>query len=250
MNVDEFLQRYENALKCKTIYAKGGFGITLTDAGKKRVIEAYAYNKKRADKINAMPKDSFAFDCCGAVKGIVWGFIGDPKKVYGGAVYKSNGLPDVSEKGLLDLCHGVSSTKDNTAILPGEFLYMKGHCGIYAGNGYVYEATPSGADGLQKTSLGFQKWEKHGFLNFIEYNKKPDVQIVAKPTLRFGSKGMQVDYLQKNLNSLGLCEALDIDGIFGKLTERSLKTFQAKYHLSVDGIYGPKSYAKMQEVIR
>ena len=58
---------------------------------------------------------------------------------------------------------------------------------------------------------------------------------------------MQVDFLQKNLNALGSC--LDVDGQFGPLTCQAVRMFQKKYNLAIDGIYGPKSYAKMREVL-
>ena len=242
----EFIEKLKVAVNCKTLYVKGGFGLTLNAKGKQRAIDSYAYNKNRAAKINAMPNDSFGFDCCGFVKGTIWGFDGDPKKTYGGAVYKSNNMPDVTEKGLIDMCSDRS--KDMSNIIPGELLYMKGHCGVYIGNGKVYESTPSGKDGAQETSFTFQKWTEHGKLPGIDYKSAPvSAHIIAKPTLRVGSKGMQVDFLQKNLNALGA--SLDVDGQFGNLTQRALMRFQEKYKLQIDGIYGPKSYAKMREVL-
>lgn len=248
MHKSEFIEKMKQAAACKTLYVKGGFGLTLNAKGKERAINSYAYNKKRADKINAMPNDSFGFDCCGSIKGVIWGFDGDPKKTYGGAVYKSNGLDDVNELGLIKLCTDRSSDMKN--ITPGEILYMKGHCGVYIGDNKVIESTPAGKDGLQTTNLNFQKWSEHGKLTpCIDYGT-PVVSnhIIAKPTLKIGSRGMQVDALQMNLNALG--EDLDIDGQFGYLTAGALRRFQKKYGLVVDGIYGPKSYAKMREVLK
>ena len=247
MNNYEFIEKLKAAANCKTLYVKGGFGLTLNAKGKQRAIDSYEYNKKRAAKINAMPNDSFGFDCCGSIKGVIWGFSGDPKKTYGGAVYKSNNMPDVTEKGLIDMCS--ERSKDLNNIMPGEILYMKGHCGVYIGNGRVIESTPSGKDGLQETAISFQKWTEHGKLTpHITYGQ-PGVSahIIAKPTLRVGSRGMQVDYLQMNLNALGAL--LDVDGQFGNLTQRAVMRFQEKYKLQIDGIYGPKSYAKMREVL-
>ena len=134
-------------------------------------------------------------------------------------------------------------------IIPGELLYMKGHCGYYIGNGRVIESTPSGSDGVQETDINFHKWIKHGkLIPYIDYGVCPVSQhIIAKPTLKIGSRGMQVDFLQKNLNALG--SDLDVDGQFGPLTYQSVRMFQKKYNLVVDGIYGPKSYAKMREVL-
>ena len=244
MRVNDFIDALVKATQCKTLYVKGGFGQTLNAKGKDRVIRAYKYNEKRADKINAMPDDSFAFDCCGLVKGVIWGFNGDPTKVYGGATYKSNGLDDVTEAGLISLCREVSTNLGE--IQAGELLYMRGHCGVYIGNGLVAESTPAGKDGAQITDLNFQKWTKHGKLPGIIYEdkQKPDV---AKPTLRRGSRGTQVRILQSDLVFLG--KAIAIDGIFGPITEAAVRDFQKETGIAIDGIYGRQTWSKMMEVL-
>lgn len=75
----------------------------------------------------------------------------------------------------------------------------------------------------------------------------------ANPNLNKGSKGTQVSYLQKDLNYLGFKDKnekkLVVDGDFGTNTEYALKAFQKKHSLSVDGIYGEKSHAKMKKVL-
>jgi hypothetical protein len=104
MTNKEFVRLLENISKMKTYYIKGGFGHVLKASNKKRLIDQYKYNKDRADKINALDPSTFAFDCCGLVKAVLWGFTGDRTKTYGGAVYEANGLKDVNETGLLKLC--------------------------------------------------------------------------------------------------------------------------------------------------
>lgn len=243
MTDKEFIEALKNAVACQTIYVKGGFGLTLNAKGKQRAINSYAYNKKREKKINDMPDNSFGFDCCGLVKGVYWGFNGDPKKVYGGATYKSGCLDDVSEIGLLSLCTDISNDFDN--IIPGELVYLKGHCGVYIGNGEVIESTPIWEDGAQITRLAQRKWLKHGKLSFITYTQdQTNKPYIARPTLRNGSRGLQVEYLQKDLNYLGA--SLDPDGIFGPLTKKALMDFQRSQHIGIDGIYGPESYRTMR----
>lgn len=63
--------------------------------------------------------------------------------------------------------------------------------------------------------------------------------------LRLGSKGNAVKTLQKNLNTV-MKSGLTVDGAFGSLTEKAVRSFQSKYGLEVDGIYGPKSAAMMK----
>jgi hypothetical protein len=167
MTSKEFVRLLENISKMKTYYIKGGFGLVLNAAGKKRAINQYKYNADRADKINALDPHTFGFDCCGLVKGAIWGFTGDSKKTYGGAVYKANGLDDVNESGLLKYCDVISTDMKN--ILPGELLYMSGHCGVYLGDHKVCESTPSGKCGVQITDINRVKWTKHGKLKLINY---------------------------------------------------------------------------------
>lgn len=57
-------------------------------------------------------------------------------------------------------------------------------------------------------------------------------------TLKLGSRGIDVITLQKKLN-------LHQDGIFGPLTEEAVKEFQKSNGLTVDGIVGAKTWAKL-----
>lgn len=259
ISAEEFIKALEIAKNNKTLYVKGGFGLVLNAKDKERAINSYAYNKKREAKIIAMPNDSFGFDCCGLVKGCAGGYDGNLKKTYGGAIYntdhtlgKDHDIPDVTEKGLLDICDYVDKCKKiiNPDIPVGSLLWMTGHCGVYAGQNMVYESTPSGSDGVQLTEYTSKGWMKHGLLPFVTYGAKPIkvVPPVARPTLQRGSKGLQVYYLQQDLNYLG--SKLDEDGIFGGMTYAAVRQFQKDHKLDVDGIYGPKSYRAMMEALK
>ena len=260
MKQDDFINGLYVALSCKTLYVKGGFGLTLTASGKKRAIASYDYNKKRADKINAMPSDSFGFDCCGLIKGVIGGFTGNKNKTYGGAVYNKDNtlgadrIPDYDETRLFNTCNNITKCKkvDVPNIPVGAMLWMTGHCGVYVGDGWVIESTPAWEDGVQKTRYVNRNWMKWGLLPYVEYEGSTNpikiIPPIAKPTLRNGSKGMQVYYLQQDLNYLG--EKLSEDGDFGPLTDKAVRNFQKKYKLVVDGWYGPKSYNKMREVLK
>ena len=164
--------------KQPTVYVNGAFGAVANDSNKKRYKNAQ--NITRWTKIQNCPKNGFFADCCGLVKGILWGWNADTSKIYGGAVYKSNGVPDVNENGLLDNCYDVST--DFSHISDGELVWMKGHCGIYIGDGIVIESTPAWDCGVQKTGLGntghsvngkSRNWTKHGKLTWVEYSDNP-----------------------------------------------------------------------------
>jgi peptidoglycan hydrolase-like protein with peptidoglycan-binding domain len=70
-----------------------------------------------------------------------------------------------------------------------------------------------------------------------------------KGTLRRHDKCDQVRWLQEALNNV-MKAGLATDGSYGPLTEAAVKNFQKKYDLAVDGIFGPKSLAKMDQVYK
>lgn len=79
-------------------------------------------------------------------------------------------------------------------------------------------------------------------------SKSSSKLTVPEPTLRNGSTGTQVTYLQKALNKL-VNAGLTVDGDFGTKTEKALKTWQSANSLTVDGIYGSKSQSKMKKAL-
>lgn len=70
-------------------------------------------------------------------------------------------------------------------------------------------------------------------------------------TLRKGDRGTEVSKLQTLLNELGYrdddAHVLAEDGSFGKRTEEAVKNFQRINGLVVDGVCGPKTWAKLDE---
>ena len=65
-------------------------------------------------------------------------------------------------------------------------------------------------------------------------------------TLRKGSKGESVKTLQTALNRAGA--NLAIDGSFGAKTQEAVKAFQRANGLTVDGVVGPATWAKLDEL--
>lgn len=178
MKVSEFLEKIQQLPQLKTLYVKGGWGAPLNAYNKKRVINAYTYNAQRADLINAATADTFAFDCCGIVKSVLWDFSADPTKNNGGAQYKANGVPDLSDAGFLRVCIYVSN--DWSKIIPGACLFMDGHMGVYIGDGKAVESTPIWADGCQFTRVNNitakgrgngRTWSKWGLIPYLDYKE-------------------------------------------------------------------------------
>jgi peptidoglycan hydrolase-like protein with peptidoglycan-binding domain len=56
--------------------------------------------------------------------------------------------------------------------------------------------------------------------------------------LKKGSRGSEVQILQRKLTSLGY-NTKGVDGIFGANTDQAVRQFQKAHHLAVDGIVGP-----------
>ena len=64
-------------------------------------------------------------------------------------------------------------------------------------------------------------------------------------TLRRGSKGTQVKYLQQKLNALGF-NVGGVDGSFGPKTLAGVRAFQKANGLAVDGVVGPATRGKVE----
>jgi hypothetical protein len=180
MKTKDFIQK----LMCivtsfKTVYMWGVFGAPVTEyliATKSKQYPEWYNAKRQAAFRKLIGKGYFGFDCVNTIKGILWGWNGNPLKGHGGGVYASNGVPDVSADGMLTKLTGVSTDFSN--IVEGEAVWTKGHIGVYIGNGKVIECTPSWKNNVQMTAclnvgpiigMNGRRWLKHGKLPYIEY---------------------------------------------------------------------------------
>ena len=200
MKLEEFLEKLRLAESCKTLYVKGCFGAPMTAKNKQRY-GSRSDNKNRVALINAASADIFGFDCVCLIKGILWGWNADVNKQYGGAVYKSNGVPDVGADGIVKYLQHVS--KDFSNIIPGECVWMSGHVGVYMGDGKVIECTPKWTNDVQYSHLGnlgyktghWRNWTKHGRIPWVEYVNAPATE---KPP----EKPQEVFYTVKSNDTL------------------------------------------------
>ena len=84
----------------------------------------------------------------------------------------------------------------------------------------------------------------HGVCDYLGVSyKKP--ATLTYPLLRRGSRGDKVKYLQYKLLSK-FYNPGEIDGIFGARVEKAVRDFQRTNGLGVDGIVGPKTWAKLK----
>jgi LysM repeat protein len=181
MNNFEFVKIAKDIVNnYKTLYVMGCFGAPLNAVNKKRYINEDGYNRQpaRATIIRAATSDTFGFDCVCLIKAILWGWTGNINRVYGGAIYASNGVPDINANAMINVCKNVST--DFSKIEIGEVVWLHGHIGIYIGDGLAVECTPKWKNDVQITAVGnigkkagynVRYWTKHGKLPYITYSK-------------------------------------------------------------------------------
>lgn len=146
----------------------------------KEIYEKYDTTYSWGSFMNKKKNGKLCTDCSGFIKGILWG--------YPGGKYQSNGVPDINADTMINKCKDVSTNFNNIEV--GEVVWVKGHIGVYIGDGVVLEATSKWGSKLQKTALGNKTtikglntrvWVKHGKLPYLNYVKNnPRVYVVQK----------------------------------------------------------------------
>ena len=129
----------------------------------------YQYNKGRFQRYytaSDFPKQYGlkVHDCVGLIKGYFWTENIDdtsPK-------YQSNGFPDVSADMLFNRCELKGYTMASMPEKAGVAVFLKGHVGVYIGDGWVVEARGH-AWGVVKTRLNARPWTKWGFIPGLQY---------------------------------------------------------------------------------
>ncbi len=192
MTNKEFVKKLETVAKeYKTLYVMGCFGAPLKGSNVIRYCNNHSYNKsasrQRLIKANANQNPPvFGFDCVNLLKAILWGWSGNASMTYGGAKYASNGVPDINADSMFGKCADQSTNFSKIEV--GEALWVKGHIGVYIGNGLAVECTPSWANKVQITAVGnigkksgynTRNWTKHGKLPYIEYIAEPVKEITV-----------------------------------------------------------------------
>ena len=159
---------------------------------------------------------------------------------------------------------------------------MKGHVGIYIGDGLCVECTPSWENKVQITACnrsvkGYKRrnWTKHGKLPYIDYVKeeKPETKVsvwewqtaAIKDGFSFPKYGAdgewgaecesvakkaickkRLTYKYKNLTKIvqRIVGVAD-DGLFGSATKEAVKAWQKAHGLTADGAVGLDTWKKM-----
>lgn len=242
----------------KTLYVYGCFGAPMTAANKARYC-ADPKNESRIALIQAASADTFGFDCVCLIKGLLWGWNGDASKIYGGASYISNGVPDINADQMIQVCRDVST--DFSTVLVGEAVWMSGHIGVYIGNGLAVECTPKWDNRVQISAVGnigakagchSRKWTKHGKIPYVTYeteNLEGECEVKVS-VLKKGAKGEQVKALQALLTGYGYKmenngKTYGVDGSFGGATDNAVRAYQADHGLVADGSVGLQTWTSL-----
>lgn len=232
----------------KTLYVMGCFGAPMTAANKTRYInngasDSYNAASDRKAMIEAATADTFGFDCVCLIKGVLWGWNGDKSKVYGGATYKANGVPDIGADTMITKCSDLST--DFSKIEIGEAVWMKGHIGVYVGDGLSVECTPRWSNNVQLTACNCTKsgyntrnWTKHGKLPYITYEaeeSEPEVDITVPTLVEMTPAETEKAFYKYLTETLGLnCAAacgvlVNIDKESGFKSTNLQNTYEGKY---------------------
>ncbi|MCM1216772.1 MAG: phage tail tip lysozyme [Lachnospiraceae bacterium] len=212
----------------KTLYVMGCFGAPMNATNKNRYINNGAHNNYNAQSsrkamINAASADTFGFDCVCLIKGVLWGWSGDKNKVYGGAGYVCNGVPDIGADSMINVCTGVSTT-GWANMVPGEAVWLSGHIGVYIGNGLAVECSPAFANKVQITAVsnigtkaGYsaRKWTKHGKLPYLDYSDQTSSSSTPAPATTTGLAPQDTKADEKATYDFLMAEIGNIFGVCG-----------------------------------
>lgn len=158
-------------------YWYGTFGQKATRSlyNSKRVQYPTYYKAKDFDE--QIDRAEKVHDCIGLIKGYMWcDTPDDPKPVY----RKDNVFPDCSADSQYNRSKIKGTSMGTLPQVAGVLVFMKGHVGIYIGNGWVIEARGH-AYGVVKTKLERRPWKRWAYIDEIEYVKEEPKPIVPKP---------------------------------------------------------------------
>jgi peptidoglycan DL-endopeptidase LytE len=169
-------------------------------------------------------------------------------------------LPSISDAALGDTDLKIGMKNDDVKELQ-QILKNKGYFTYHTATGYYGSITETAvknfqaAVGLPKTGVFDRKtYERLTAAQKATAAQPTNAQpIAAQPTsssiLKIGSHGKDVSQLQSQLKSLGYFTYPSITEYYGTITAEAVRKFQKDYGLTVDGIAGPKTFNKLQEVL-
>lgn len=85
MTAAEFIEMAKKIEKTETAYMWGTYGRKITLALINAKVKQYPtrYSAAYIEKLKKLIGKAFGWDCCGLIKGILWGWDGDSRSIYG-----------------------------------------------------------------------------------------------------------------------------------------------------------------------
>jgi len=234
----------ELAAYCETMYANknhwaywyGTYGNQCTqkkyESKKKQYPDHYGSSRTKG-YMKDIEQGRRCADCVGMIKSFFWTgnhYDTDPK-------YGSNGCPDKSANGMIELCK-VTGPISTIPDIPGVVVWTNGHIGVYIGGGYTIEMRGFDYDCV-KRKVKDGPWKKWGKLPMLSYDEAPvpEPSKLGDRDLKRGCEGDDVRELQADLMKLGYAlPKYGADGDYGAETEKAVKQFQLAYGLPDDGV--------------
>jgi hypothetical protein len=150
--------------------------------------------------------------------------------------------------------NGTIISLDKAIRTRGALLLREGHVAVSLGDGHTIEALGEEWGVGIFSATGNRTFTDGGLVPGLTYDGaqvppaqgQPEApnQPSTRPTLRRGSNGSDVRFLQQKLKGLGY-DPGPIDGDFGPRTEGAVKDFQAARGLSADGIVGKQTWGAL-----
>lgn len=257
ISTQALIEKFQYALANAWGYIWGTAGVKWTAAKQAELDKTTDSDRANGRKYGKKWIGHMVADCSGLFS---WAF-----KQLGGTMYHGSNtmyLKWCADKG--ELKNGKRT--DGKTIKPGTAVFIwngktYSHVGLYIGDGLVIEAQGTIA-GVVQRKVTANKWTHWGELNGVDYGSisssmpvsAPSEQTKDKsssddlPTLKKGAKGEYVTLLQTKLNQKGYdLGKWGADGDFGSQTEKAVREFQQDHDLTVDGIVGPATWAKLNE---
>lgn len=201
-------------------YCLGSFGNILTDAFLNQKLAqgggVGAYNSKHKAYL-ARYRNKRVSDCYGLVKAYVWwtGERTQPKYIPSQDRNQEGAYRAAREKGPLN----------NMPEIPGLVLWMRGHAGIYIGNGEFIECAgaPKGmvrgriTNGRVVKGSRFTHWFKDTYINYVEGKQENKVKLNIRGkavsvdgTLISGTNFVIIDGREVDIRSVAAALGLDV----------------------------------------
>lgn len=225
------LEYFEKLFKNKAIYLWGANSEIISKELTDKLFRWFGdktYNKSYYDNKLNEGKGRIGADCSGAFKPIS-GFDTTAQGYYDKCVKKGS----IGKIPLSKVC----------LVFRRNLSGRINHVGLYCGNGYTIEMKSS-MENCVREKLKKSRWTHYGIPDWIEY---PKTNPYPEPTrtISKGCQGEDAKWVQWELARDGF--DLEIDGIVGSGTDKTIRTYQKKHGLTVDGKVGPATRKEMKK---